>query len=175
MSLRRLAFRCPMCSGRDTRALPRVGFPIRTSADQRSFSTYPRLIAAIHVLHRLLTPRHPPRALNILTRYLEHTYCRYAVFKVRAPHRSGGDESEPTAIHAGRRSLKTEQHGRAARSPHVTNPEWMWVSCGRSERHQVVDILLGHRSLGRDRGSSTVSSRGLRSPGGAQRHSLERR
>src|SRR5262249_49979086 len=48
------------------RALPRVGFPIRKSPDRRSFSSSPRLIAAIHVLHRLLVPRHPPCALVLL-------------------------------------------------------------------------------------------------------------
>src|SRR5688572_23751346 len=56
-----------MCSGSGTRALPRVGFPIRKSWDQRLVSTYPRLIAAAHVLHRLLVPRHPPCALILLT------------------------------------------------------------------------------------------------------------
>src|SRR3954463_15665602 len=56
-----------MYSGRDTRALPRVGFPIRKSRDQRLVSTSPKLIAASHVLHRLLAPRHPPCALNSLT------------------------------------------------------------------------------------------------------------
>ena len=55
-----------MCSGRDTRALPRVGFPIRKSRDQRLVSTYPGLIAAAHVLHQLLAPRHPPCALILL-------------------------------------------------------------------------------------------------------------
>src|SRR5436309_10972064 len=55
-----------MYSGRDTRALPRVGFPIRKSRDQRLVSTSPRLIAAAHVLHRLLAPRHPPCALRLL-------------------------------------------------------------------------------------------------------------
>lgn len=30
-------------------------------------STYPRLIAGSHVLHRLLVPRHPPYALSNLT------------------------------------------------------------------------------------------------------------
>ena len=44
-----------------------MGFPIRKSADHRLFSASPRLIAAVHVLHRLLVPRHPPCALNILT------------------------------------------------------------------------------------------------------------
>src|SRR6185295_10355695 len=55
-----------MYSGRDTRALPRVGFPIRISRDQRLVSTSPGLIAAAHVLHRLLAPRHPPCALRLL-------------------------------------------------------------------------------------------------------------
>jgi hypothetical protein len=55
-----------MYSGRGTRALPRVGFPIRKSRDQRLVSTSPGLIAAAHVLHRLLAPRHPPCALVLL-------------------------------------------------------------------------------------------------------------
>jgi hypothetical protein len=43
------------------------GSPIRTPSDQRSVGSSPRHIAASHVLHRLLVPRHPPCALNILT------------------------------------------------------------------------------------------------------------
>jgi hypothetical protein len=43
------------------------GSPIRTPSDQRSVGSSPRLIAASHVLHRLLVPRHPPCALNNLT------------------------------------------------------------------------------------------------------------
>ena len=72
-----------MDSGRSTRALPRVSFLIRRSRDQRSVSTSPGLIAAAHVLHRLLAPRHPPCALVLLIRK-EHVRCRYGVFKVRA-------------------------------------------------------------------------------------------
>jgi hypothetical protein len=56
----------PMDSVQGTRALPRVGFPIRKSPDQCLFSGSPRLIAAVHVLHRLLVPRHPPCALVLL-------------------------------------------------------------------------------------------------------------
>src|ERR1700753_4062416 len=56
-----------MCSTRDNAALPALGLPIRKSAGQWLFSAYPRLIAAVHVLHRLLVPRHPPCALTILT------------------------------------------------------------------------------------------------------------
>ena len=53
----------PMCSDLGTSALPLVGFPIRTSSDQRLFGTSPRLFAAYRVLRRLLAPRHPPYAL----------------------------------------------------------------------------------------------------------------
>jgi hypothetical protein len=49
------------------RALPRPGFPIRTSPD-RCLLTAPRgNIAVRRVLHRLLVPRHPPCALSSLT------------------------------------------------------------------------------------------------------------
>ena len=57
----------PMCSAWDNAALPALGFPIRESADHRLFNAYPRLIAVVHALHRLLVPRHPPGALPILT------------------------------------------------------------------------------------------------------------
>ena len=75
-----------MCSGEGTRALPRVGFPIRTSPDQSLISSSPRLIAAVHVLHRLQVPRHPPCALHLLIQ-IENTTNRYGVFKVRAEER----------------------------------------------------------------------------------------
>ena len=39
------------------------GFPIRKSADIMLICSSPRLIAACHVLHRLLMPRHSPCAL----------------------------------------------------------------------------------------------------------------
>ena len=41
---------------------PVLGFPIRTSSDQRFVGNSPRHNAASHVLHRLSMPRHPPCA-----------------------------------------------------------------------------------------------------------------
>ena len=41
-----------------------LGFPIRTSSDQRTVGNSPRLNAASHVLHRPSMPRHPPYARN---------------------------------------------------------------------------------------------------------------
>src|ERR1700750_758442 len=43
------------------------GSPIRTPWDHSSVDSSPRPIAASHVLHRLLVPRHPPFALDNLT------------------------------------------------------------------------------------------------------------
>src|ERR1044071_4512182 len=57
----------PMYSACGNAVLPALGFPIRESADHRLFSAFPRLIAAVHALLRLLVPRHPPCALPILT------------------------------------------------------------------------------------------------------------
>ena len=45
--------------------------PIRESRDQHSFDSSPKLFAAFHALHRLLTPRHPPCALSNLTTYIQ--------------------------------------------------------------------------------------------------------
>src|SRR5688572_11492584 len=97
-----------MYSAGSTRALPRVGFPIRKSRDQRLVSISPGLIAAAHVLHRLLAPRHPPCALVLLIS--KNTLCcRYGVFKVHT------DWCPPYArtVFAGpagtARSLKTQQ------------------------------------------------------------------
>ena len=97
VSVPRLASLCPMYSGRSTRALPRVGFPIRKSRDQRLVSISPGLIAAAHVLHRLLAPRHPPCALVLLIS--KNTLCcRYGVFKVHAGRRPALQRT--TATHA---------------------------------------------------------------------------
>jgi hypothetical protein len=50
------------------------GSPIRKSSDHSSVDSSPRHIAASHVLHRLLVPRHPPCALsNLATKMLAST------------------------------------------------------------------------------------------------------
>jgi hypothetical protein len=44
-----------------------IGFPHSDIPGSRPVCDFPRLIAAYHVLHRLLAPRHPPYALSSLT------------------------------------------------------------------------------------------------------------
>ena len=68
VSVPQLASSHPMYSDASITALPVMGFPIRRSRGQRLVSTSPELIAAAHVLHRLLAPRHPPCALILLIR-----------------------------------------------------------------------------------------------------------
>jgi hypothetical protein len=53
----------PLHQKRSILTFVRTGFPIRTSSDQKLIGTYPRLIAAFHVLHRSTPPRHPLSAL----------------------------------------------------------------------------------------------------------------
>src|SRR5712675_1265035 len=56
-----------MYSACDDIRLGMPGCPIRRSPDQSLLGGSPKLIAASHVLHRLLAPRHPPCALSSLT------------------------------------------------------------------------------------------------------------
>src|SRR5208282_912611 len=44
-----------------------IGFPHSDIPGSKPVCGFPRLIAAYHVLHRLLAPRHPPYALSSLT------------------------------------------------------------------------------------------------------------
>ena len=57
----------PMCSETGASTLPEAGCPIRKSPALSLLDGSPKLIAAYHVLRRLLAPRHPPFALNSLT------------------------------------------------------------------------------------------------------------
>jgi hypothetical protein len=58
--------------------LPQLGFPIRKSPDQRSFASFPELIAGYNVLHRLSMPRHPPHTLKSLTTFIDHRHSEDA-------------------------------------------------------------------------------------------------
>jgi hypothetical protein len=67
-----------MYSVKVDQVLTRSGFPIQKSPDQGLFSNSPKLIAAYHVFHRLLAPRHPPFALSSLA-----TNCIYLKYAER--------------------------------------------------------------------------------------------
>ena len=56
-----------MCSSQAAQAFPHAGFPIRISPAIAGAHPSPELNAVYHVLHRQLTPRHPPYALSSLS------------------------------------------------------------------------------------------------------------
>ena len=51
--------------------------------DQRSFDNSPKLFAAYHALHRLLSPRHPPHALCNLTTMICGSLTRTQTLQLR--------------------------------------------------------------------------------------------
>ncbi len=131
----------PIDSAGGNAALPALGFPIRESTGQRSFNTSPWLIAVVHALLRLLVPRHPPCALNILTvirpdanapsgdTRIDLASC--AVFKVRregaeprwpspsvqeAPARPVSQNSTACVMRPRERDRKSPRSGRHARN-----------------------------------------------------------
>ena len=75
------------------------GFPIRKSPGQSLLGGSPELIAAFHVLHRLLTPGHPPCALIHLT-----TTQRMKEF--RTPSRIGFQRTRAAPERAPHRTAK---------------------------------------------------------------------
>src|ERR1700722_19289075 len=102
-------------SGVNTTALPVVSFLIRKSRGQRLVSTSPELIAAAHVLHRLLAPRHPPCALILLivknSLITAMKFSRCARNQSAQPRNTGCVLCKEPERH---RSLKTQQ--RSSRS-----------------------------------------------------------
>ena len=62
------------------------GSPIRTPWDHSLVDSSPRPIAASHVLHRLLVPRHPPFALDNLTTENKDARVHCAILNQQPTH-----------------------------------------------------------------------------------------
>ncbi len=91
-----------------------VGFPIRTSPDQRLVGNSPKLFAATHVLHRLSAHRHPPHALSSLLTSISCSHAPPDGWLVRARDQGPGPRSsrrtrENLESAVSRRSLLTQQ------------------------------------------------------------------
>src|SRR6266540_7346302 len=104
-----------MSSGEGDSTLLLPGFPIRTPSDHSSVDSSPRLIAASHVLHRLLVPRHPPCALNNLaTKMLASTmqFSNHERTPAHTPPPNPQPTRPPTPRHDTRRTHRTEEPNR---------------------------------------------------------------
>ena len=77
--------RAQLCIHRAVRGFCPRGFPHSEIPGSKPVCGSPRLIAAYHVLHRLLLPRHPPCALSSLTiKFTQHTAASPRTFGLSA-------------------------------------------------------------------------------------------
>ena len=60
-----------------------MSFLIQKSPDQRSFTSFPELIAGYHVFRRLSMPRHPPYTLSSLTKFIDHRHEEFSTLDLR--------------------------------------------------------------------------------------------
>jgi hypothetical protein len=139
-----------MYSGRGTRALPRVGFPIRRSRDQRLVSTYSGLIAAAHVLLRLLAPRHPPCALVLLIEKntsvaaMEFSRCARDDARFYRDSRPNGTVSQNSTAHVcrGRRCSRRARSPDDCRQTAIDGPSACRSNCSGIPRKEVIQPQL---------------------------------
>src|SRR5213593_1654422 len=87
-----------------------AGFPHSDIPGSKLVCSSPRLIAAYHVLHRLLVPRHPPCALSSLTGISKvHSLCfpsvSYSVVKDRCGGSSRRMHARATFADGARREI----------------------------------------------------------------------
>jgi hypothetical protein len=61
------------------------GFPHSGISGSKLDDSSPKLIAAIHALHRLLAPRHPPHALSSLIHARRQHLIRFLVMRLLIP------------------------------------------------------------------------------------------
>src|SRR3954467_3006073 len=96
-------------AGDTTQLVP--GFPIRTPWDHSSVDSSPRPIAASHVLHRLLVPRHSPCALSNLTTKMLASTVQFSTNTQPQPH---------TTAHAHQNAVppQTQGHPKQQPTPH---------------------------------------------------------
>ena len=108
------------------------GFPIRTSPGQSLLGGSPELIAACHVLHRLLTPGHPPCALIRLT-----TTQR---MKNNSDAFTGSVVKDPGTRHCRRPYRKNPKTLRSMLSAYP-------APVGGGERDRTDDLLVANQAL----------------------------
>jgi hypothetical protein len=158
-----------MCSAGDDAALPAPGFPIRESAGHRLFSASPRLIAAVHALHRLLVPRHPPRALTILTviepKWFGDTRCWCDRDCSRSLWLLCSFQGSPEAYASRRtvpcRDMRGQHPARAGLSKLNSMPASSTARLKRGERGNDWPVRFGRRARPDDRSNGPEWAGGL--------------
>ena len=89
----------------------------RESRDRRSFDSSPRLFAVFHAFHRLLTPRHPPCALNSLATMIQNSSLLVIVISHLCPDPRRTSPQKETPRHG---RVQRSAHSRVRHAPHQT-------------------------------------------------------
>ena len=110
-----------------TGSLLREGFPHSDIRGSKVARTSPRLLAACHVLHRLLAPRHPPNALLIThtpSPPARRTKPRHTPGTPRKHHATSPKPGQPGTTHTQLQhaSDRTTQPPRKGQNPHTAGP-----------------------------------------------------
>ncbi len=113
------------------------GCPIRKSPGQSLLGGSPELIAACHVLHRLLTPGHPPCALIRLT-------TTQRMKELRTPSRNRLSKNQSAAMRTPVSILADHSvfDCRCTRRPATTRR-----TGGGGERDRTDDLLVANQAL----------------------------
>ena len=113
------------------------GFPHSEIPGSKPACGSPRLIAACHVLHRLLAPRHSPYALSSLTKCSLHLTALYVVKKTTDCRIFSCQKTSPDVF--GNFSL-------VAASAATTAPEARSIT-GGEYRDRTGDLLVANQAL----------------------------
>ena len=130
------------------------GFPIRRSPDHSLFDSYPRHIAAYHVLHRLSTPRHPPCTLSNLTTLMRGCHDAAEVRRLQQHQRQPTNKSGQTIFQRLRYSSGAATSTPIEMRASLTTPDTL----GSSKKPQI--LRKSHRrSPERQRRSDSTNPR----------------
>ena len=129
-------------------ALPALGCPIRKSPDPTVVCTYPRLIAAYHVLHRLVVPRHPPCALCSLIKQIFSRPLPRSERIQNAPHNENSLENPKrefsvVVVNNTRIQFSKSSHAAARRLWRIFN----FLFSGGDNRDRTGDLSLAKAAL----------------------------
>jgi hypothetical protein len=163
--------RTRLCIQRAVDWFCQYGFPHSEIPGSKPACGSPRLIAACHVLHRLLAPRHPPYALSSLTIKLTQHVPFY-----RDPVEPRWKVLQPFLAFTGfaprvRAPLLAKNRGRARGGkfafPHCAILEQI-CSCCITRTLTFAQCMPTSFSCQRSLFRSTVADRSISAPGGAQ-------
>ena len=119
-----------------------VGFPIRTSSDQRFVGNSPRHNAASHVLHRPSMPRHPPYALHTKNTKTKHNKKerKHNTHKQQPPPTTQW-QSSPACIDARVHYTVLTQHTHTQPPPHSSSSSHMQATRNKTMLPQTPNSM----------------------------------